>query len=398
MSFLTNLILFSPLLLVGFVILYVLDRAESLRKGAGLVVAEAEAETEKEAEGEAEALLPNVAADSTPEERGGFGSGDGGDGGVGSDQPAAKGEADEVGRAETRSPISGDDGFQLVRGEESEDLDVEEEEQDEDEGEEEDEFEIVDRGRDDDDDPPGAAGPSGSGSGAGGGGNAGGQQQLPPPPPPPPPPPRRIPKTKTVGAKKAASLARRDQRRAYNEFHRSRALAAAEEARLEEEARAEEVFAERQRRAVAEEEIVARREKERIARQEREKEIEKAAKEDLGRLRSLVTASGEGNGGRKAWKIEGLAGEIGRNGKWVLEGLEKEGLLGVKERVSEGAAVGDDAGGREWEMRMVTGKGYYVVVREADARALFEKLDESGEKGMSWAEMGRRLEEVLALE
>ena len=63
MSFLTNLILFSPLLLVGLVILYVLDRAESLRKGAGLVVAQPEPEAEAEAEKEAEALLPDVATD-----------------------------------------------------------------------------------------------------------------------------------------------------------------------------------------------------------------------------------------------------------------------------------------------------------------------------------------------
>ncbi|KAF8417129.1 hypothetical protein EV426DRAFT_721408 [Tirmania nivea] len=397
MSFLTNLILFSPLLLIGFVILYILDRAESLRKGAGLSMEQPSPNAEAEAE--AEALLSDAATDNTPEGRGG----NGGDEEVGDDQPTTTArveggggsECDEGGRAGARSPVSGasgDEGFQLVRVEESEDLNEEEDEGEEDEGEEEDGFEIVNHGGDDDD-PSGAAGPSdqGTGGGVGAGGGAGSQQQ------PPPPPLRRVPKTKTVGAKKAASLARRDQRRAYSEFQRSRALAAAEEARLAEEARAEEAFTERQRRAVAEEEIAARREKERMARLEREKEIERAVKEDLGRLRCLAIAS---SGEKKVWKIEELAGEIGRSGKWVLEGLEREGLLGVRECVSEGAAggEGEGAGGKEWEMRMVTGKGYYVVIREREARALFERLDESGGKGMSWAEMGRRLEEVLGLE
>jgi len=389
MSFLTNLILFSPLLLIGLVILYVLDRAESLRKGAGLVQPEAEVET----------LLPdpeNTHAELDGGDGGDGGGGDGGGDGGGEavdDQPTATGASEGGGTGDegARSPISGtsgDEGFQLVRAEESEDLEDEDEEDEEEEREEgeEDGFEIVDHSGDGDD--PGAAGPSNFGTG----GNTGDQ-----PPHPTPAAPRRIPKTKTVGAKKAASLARRDQRRAYNEFQRSRALAAAEEARLEDEARAEEVFAERQRRAVAEEEIVARREKERIARLEREKEVERAVKEDLAKLRSLVTITGDsGDKGRKVWKVDGLAGEIGRSGKWVLEGLEREGLLGVKE--GECVSGGGGEAEREWEMRMVTGKGYYVIVREGEVGALFKSLDESGEKGMSWTEIGRRLEEVLGLE
>lgn len=369
MSFLTNLILFSPLLFIGLIILAVLDRAESLRKGAGL-------QPEKEGEGQGDVVPPSSPSQVEGESTTTSTQDDGGGGG-------GAGEAEEDGAGGARSPVSGvsgDEGFQIVQGEgEEEEEDVEEEGEEE---EEDGDFEFIDHG--DDHDP--APGPATAAAAAGGA----------------PPRPLTTPRTKTVGAKKAASLARRDQRRAYNEFQRTRALAAAETARQEEESRADELFAEKQRRAVAEEEISLRRDRERLARLEREREEERVWRGDLELLKRMVWRGEEG--GRKVWKVRDLArGLVGeRSERWVVEGLEREGLLGVRE--VEGGGAGEDGGeggwegGSEWEMRIVTGKGYYVVVRESEVVRLFESLDESGEKGMSWTEMGRRLEEILALE
>ena len=356
MSFLANLTLFSPLLILGLLILVVLEHADALRRGAGLRV-------------------PAVGATT---------SADGGDGDDG-------GGAEEGERERVEDTKVGEEG-------EEEEEREEKEREEEEEVEEEEDYEIIQYDSNDGDDDD-TAGPS----------NAAGDSpqqppQTPPPPPFPPPPPssRGPPKTRNIGPKKAASLARRDQRRAYNEFQRSQALAEAETKRNLEESLAESVFAEKQRRAVVEEEIAARREKERLDRLEREKEEDRRRKEDLCRLGGAVV--GGLKTGRRVWKLSELARcAPGRAEAWVKDALEREGLLGVvhereEEVIEQEGVSGGMAGTERWQMRMITGKGYYVVVGIGDIKRLFSAIDHSGETGMSWGEMGRKLEDILGLE
>lgn len=188
-----------------------------------------------------------------------------------------------------------------------------------------------------------------------------------------PQPHDRIPRTRTVGAKKARSLARRDQRRAYYEFLQSqqseRARAAAATAEEEEER----LFEEKRRRALVEEEIAAKREKERLERIEADRVREEERRRDVGRVKGVVTG-----GGRKAWRVQELAEMVGRDEGWVREVLRVEGLVG----------------GRQGEWRMLTGEGWYVIIGEGELKVLYGELERKGR--MEWREMARVLEEAVA--
>ncbi|KAL9089778.1 MAG: hypothetical protein Q9165_005572 [Trypethelium subeluteriae] len=84
---------------------------------------------------------------------------------------------------------------------------------------------------------------------------------------------------RNVGAKKARSLARREQRRAYHEFQRSRGEAQRAAERADAEERETAVYEEKRRRAVAEMEIEERRRGE----EEDMREVYRRALEEVGR-------------------------------------------------------------------------------------------------------------------
>ena len=374
MSLLENLILFSPLLVLGLLILVVLEYADKLRYGAGLRVPP-----------------PMVVAATTGDGDDGVGK-EADEGDMQEVEEAGEGEAEEEGEQEEEE----EGGAEQEVGAEEE-IEVEEED-----------YEIIPYGSsgggDDDDGGAGTAGPSGG---------AGNPNHQPPPhaaaPPQQPPPSRVAPRTRNIGPKKAASLARRDQRRAYNEFQRSQALSTAEATRDLERSLAEAVFAEKQRRAVAEEEIAERRERERLDRLEREKEEDRRRSEDMCTLKDVVVRA-LSTGKKRVWRLSELAECVpGRAEAWVKDALERAGLLGVVVVVGqEGGGLGSSSsnsssGGsstgaqKRWQVGMVTGKGYYVVVGMADIQRLFSALDRSGEKGMSWGQMGREMQDILGL-
>lgn len=359
MFFLENLILFSPLFVLGLLILVVLGHADALRCGAGL-------------------RLPPVVVPVTTAD------GDNGEGKEVSQGDMKEGEEEE---GEGKAEEEGDQGGE-------EEVEAEEEVGAEEEievGEED--YEIIPYGSSsgDDDNPAGTAGPSGRA------GNPPNQPQA----PPQPPPSRVHPKTRNIGPKKAASLARRDQRRAYNEFQRSQALSTAEATRNLEESLAESVFAEKRRRAVVEEEIAERREKERLDRLAREKEEDRRRNNDMCRLRDIIVLGL--STGRRVWRLSELTECVpGRAEAWVMDALEREGLLGVlherEGEVLEPEGVYGNTCVKRWQMGMVTGRGYFVVVGMGDIQRLFSALDHSGERGMSWGQMGRELQDILGLE
>ncbi|KAF8473557.1 hypothetical protein BDZ91DRAFT_759930 [Kalaharituber pfeilii] len=373
MSFVTNLLLFSPLLIIAFVVLAVLDRLDASR---------ASRSPPETGNGIAEEEWVPLGSDAG----GGAGDSKAGGNGESSQNEEREGEAESEFEV-IRRPVSHSPTV--------EDADEEEEEY----GDDEDEYELITppgpRSRSRSDSDPSAAGPS-TGAGATNP-HQPSSGDAPQPQNQAPTPPHRPPRTRTVGTKKAASLARRDQRRAYNEFIRSQALAAAEAARAVEEELQEKQFEEKRRRALAEEEIDARREKERLQRLEREREEERRWREDVEAIkREVMSGAGGAGRGRRAWNIKRDLVPLvkGRNDRWVVETLEREGLVGTREGDGGGGGNGDIG---EWEMGMVTGKGWYVIVGKRDIEKVYEGLEEAGGQGMSWGELGRMLQEVLGM-
>jgi hypothetical protein len=289
--FLYNLLLFSPLLGLGALILYVLERADTLRRGAGLLPPE-----------------PNP----PPLE-----------------QPQPDPQAETFPQNDPDSDIESDTDELLER----DPLDAP--------------F--------DDDQPQQAQAQAQA--------QAPAQQQ------------RRAPRTRTVGTKKARSLARRDQRRAYHEFmHSQQSARAAENAALAEEEE-ERVFEEKRRRALAEDEIIKRKERERAERLERERKEREEYARDVDALKTMVGVRRGERQGRRGWKIEELAGRRGT--EWVRETLRLEGLVGIRE-----GGVG-----------MITGDGWYVVLGEQELGKLYEEMERRGR--MDWGEMASVLERAI---
>ncbi|KAG8624668.1 hypothetical protein KVT40_007735 [Elsinoe batatas] len=187
-------------------------------------------------------------------------------------------------------------------------------------------------------------------------------------------------RNRQVGAKKAKSLARRDQRRAYNEFQRSQGEAQrareAEGAAEREAALAEE----RARRATVEAELREAERREREERKERERREEakerRAREVAVGIVRDAVRERG--------WVDLGeVASRVGRGREW-LEGLVRvEGMLGE----------------REGEVTMVTGEGWLVRVAEGDMREVWRVLERrvnvSDAERVGFDEVGNVLEGIL---
>ncbi|KAF4548690.1 Hypothetical protein D9617_26g079040 [Elsinoe fawcettii] len=220
----------------------------------------------------------------------------------------------------------------------------------------------------------------------------GDEQELPGPPPDPAPAdgdpgpaaprgpdPANI-RARQVGAKKAKSLARRDQRRAYNEFMRSQGEA--QRAREAEGAaeREAELAEERARRATVEAELREEERREREARKEEERQEE--AKERRARevAASIVRDALRENG----WVDLGeVANRVGRTREWLESLVRVEGML----------RENDD------EVNMVTGEGQLVrITKQMMAevwRILEQRINTTDAETVSFDEVGHVLEGVL---
>ena len=163
--------------------------------------------------------------------------------------------------------------------------------------------------------------------------------------------PRPTPANRTVGAKKAKSLARKDQRRAYHEFHRQEAeLRRLQEAEGKEEREAL-AAAERERRARVAEEI---QRKEREEREARKREAEKDAEEEQERRERVVERVREAIGTMGAVDLVDQAWKEGKDRLWVERLIRASGLLGQLQK--------DD------QRVMTTGDGWLVRI-DADIMA-----------------------------
>ena len=200
-----------------------------------------------------------------------------------------------------------------------------------------------------------------------------------PPPilaPPPEPDARGAPAATTarnVGAKKAKSLARRDQRRAYHEFVRTQgeaARAADAEGAAEREAAAR---AERARRGAAEAALEAARAEERRERKERAAGARRAEARAREEVVGLVR---EG-----AWELGAVAERVGGvDAGWVEGVVRASGMVGRKGE----------------ELTVVTETGWVVRVSGEQMGRVYRRVVEEG-GGAGFERLGRLVEEELGV-
>ncbi|KAF1811702.1 hypothetical protein P152DRAFT_488718 [Eremomyces bilateralis CBS 781.70] len=192
--------------------------------------------------------------------------------------------------------------------------------------------------------------------------------EFPPPPPPPPQPPQRPQRPqppppaqrgdRTVGKKKSASLQRKEERRAYNEFMRSQGNAAREAIAAEQAERAGRDAEEKRRREEYVRQTEERQRKEREERMRREREAEEERREVVERAEREVRRRG-------AVRLVELAarGKKGRDEAWVEGVLKRGGVLGK----GNGAVI------------MITETGWLVRVDEGRMAKFWEAASKEAE-------------------
>jgi hypothetical protein len=182
--------------------------------------------------------------------------------------------------------------------------------------------------------------------------------------------PRPTPANRPVGTKKAKSLARKDQRRAYFEFHRQEAELARQRDAVGRSEREAAVSAEKARRAEAER-VIAEREREERERKKVEErgeaERERGRRERvLGVVREGVLGGPDGDGDGDGYRggavdLGELARKEGKDFVWVERLVRASGVLGQVEKEGARAMI---TGGR-WLVRIDA-----LLMREAYAKAV----------------------------
>lgn len=193
--------------------------------------------------------------------------------------------------------------------------------------------------------------------------------------------PRPTPANRAIGAKKAKSLARKDQRRAYHEFHRQEAeLRRLEEAEGRDEREAA-LAAEKARRAAAEAEI---RELERKEREEAKAARDREQHEEQERRERCVRAVRQQLEERGAVNLAEAAYEEGKDQLWVERLVRASGLLAQAER--QGGKV------------VMTSRGWLVRVDREIMEMAYKEAEEAGDSGegkVSFEGFGQMLERAV---
>lgn len=162
--------------------------------------------------------------------------------------------------------------------------------------------------------------------------------------------------SRNVGAKKAKSLARKDQRKAYQEYLRSQGEAQrARDAEGAEEREAA-LEAERQRRALAEADLIAKKARER----EQKRDAEKAEREAEYRRRETAIALVKADlASKNLSDLHRVAIQAGGDVdvEWVEKVIQASGLLGRKGDV----------------LTMITSTGWAATITKQHAAALYSE-------------------------
>jgi hypothetical protein len=194
--------------------------------------------------------------------------------------------------------------------------------------------------------------------------------------------PANTPAHRNLGAKKAKSLARKDQRRAYNEFMRSQGDAQRAEDAKDAAEREATLAAERERRKAATATLEAKKAKER----EQKRETERKQREEEIRSRELaITLVREALDDQRVCDLFKVAKQVGGDAdeEWVERIIRSSELVGMRNGV----------------LTMITSVGWAVRISQQDVRQLYENAavqdisDESG--AVSYDQLGSMFEIIL---
>jgi hypothetical protein len=197
-------------------------------------------------------------------------------------------------------------------------------------------------------------------------------------------PARQRDPNRPVGAKKARSLARRQQMRAYNEFLREqgdqqRAIDASTSAAREATQKAE-----RERRAAAEAKIRESEEAAREAKKAKERKDREAEARTVNQAKRYISGQLESYG---LVQLGAAAKELGKDEGWLISMLKSEGVVGFTEVQGKRRLV------------MLTAAGYIVRIDEEEMEQLYQELLKDGEKTrgitVSSDELGTALTQIL---
>ncbi|TID18005.1 hypothetical protein E6O75_ATG10650 [Venturia nashicola] len=200
--------------------------------------------------------------------------------------------------------------------------------------------------------------------------------------------PRQHPRRTTnhnreVGAKKAKSLARRNQQRAYNEFLREQGEAERAEWARDAKEREEKLEEERAKRVAREQKIKDKERKERESRKMREEE---ERREELDAVRAAGEIVREGLETDGFLRCEDLARRVQRDNAWVERLIRREGVLGV--RFVDGKR----------EVTMLTARGFVVRVNEDMMKIAYERATFKAARGdgkIDWDGIGSVIQKVV---
>ncbi|KAI9863422.1 MAG: hypothetical protein M1813_003864 [Trichoglossum hirsutum] len=196
------------------------------------------------------------------------------------------------------------------------------------------------------------------------------------------------PRTRNVGKKKARSLARKDQNRAYHEFMRQQGEAQRARDREIEASLEVELFEEKRRRALLEQELEEKRRIEREAKREEERRRREADVARRQKAISLVHSALESSGYVKITDItKAIGGDI--DSAWVERLIRAEGILGL--------TTTDTDNETNDTLTTITSTGYIVRITNANMQEAYQRAyansAESADGKVSFEALGMVLEE-----
>ncbi|KAI9721756.1 MAG: hypothetical protein M1812_002091 [Candelaria pacifica] len=202
-----------------------------------------------------------------------------------------------------------------------------------------------------------------------------------------PPPNQTNLRTRDVGKKKAASIARREQKRAYHEFLRSEGDAQRARDREIETALEDELFEEKRRRALIDQELEEKKKAERDEKREKER---KSREKELLRRKTIIDVVRKRLEDTGFVELDDVVREVGDGiGAELVEKLVRaEGLL--RQDISDGAVT------------MITSAGFIVRLTVEDMREAYRRaavVDENDEVDddeiVGWDTLSKSLEQVV---
>ncbi|KAF3274901.1 hypothetical protein TWF970_007604 [Orbilia oligospora] len=176
-----------------------------------------------------------------------------------------------------------------------------------------------------------------------------------------------------VGKKKARNLEMRDRRRAYSEFLQSQARERREREEALENDLEETIFAEKQRRALAEIKI----EKAKLKEKEERREQEEKNRTYINKLRECISSIETQGTGKIS--LRSLGHRVGKDEAWIRKTLaDEKGLEGLKGGV----------------LSLVTEDGWFIRVGKEEIDTIARRVEGKG-KVVEWEEVSAALEDSL---